>query len=108
MASTILKSYPRLLTHLTLEDTRTGEQSTLETPGLFVAIGVTPITHFLDGVVNLNDDGYVMTDTQCQTSVQGIFAAGDVRSGVLKQIATAVGDGATAAWVVEKYLSENK
>lgn len=95
------------LTHLTLEDTQSGEQSTLETTGLFVAIGVTPITHFLEGVVDLNDDGYVITDTQCQTSVEGIYAAGDVRSGVLKQIATAVGDGATAAWVVEKFLSEN-
>jgi thioredoxin reductase (NADPH) len=96
------------LTHLTLEDTKTGEQSTLETQGLFVAIGVTPITHFLEGVVELNEDGYIVADTQCQTSVPGIFAAGDVRDGVLKQIATAVGDGATAAWVVEKYLAENE
>lgn len=96
------------LTHIVLENTQTKEESTLETQGLFVAIGVTPKTHFVQGIIDLDDDGYVITDTQCQTSVPGIFAAGDVRQSVLKQIATAVGDGATAAWVVEKYLAENE
>ncbi|MEA3466308.1 MAG: thioredoxin-disulfide reductase [Thermodesulfobacteriota bacterium] len=96
------------LTHLILENTQNGEHSTLETQGLFVAIGVTPKTHFLQGVVDLDDSGYIVTDLQCQTSVAGIFAAGDVRQGVLKQIATAVGAGATAASVAEKYLAENE
>ncbi|MCD6527113.1 MAG: thioredoxin-disulfide reductase [Desulfuromonas sp.] len=96
------------LTHLILENTLTKKQSKLETQGLFVAVGVTPKTQFLEGVVELDDSGYIITDTQCQTSVPGIFAAGDVRQSVLKQIATAVGDGATAASVVEKYLAENE
>ncbi len=95
------------LTHLVLENTKTGEHSKLETQGLFVAIGVTPQTDFLQGVVELDESGYIVTDLQCNTSVPGIFAAGDVRQGVLKQIATAVGAGATAASVVEKYLTEN-
>jgi len=96
------------LTHIKLKDTQTGKESELETQGLFVAIGVTPKTGFLQGVVDLDDSGYIITDHQCQTSVPGIFAAGDVRQSVLKQIATAVGDGATSAWVVEKYLAENE
>ena len=96
------------LTHINLKNTQTGEQTKLETQGLFVAIGVTPKTSFLQGVVDLDDSGYIITDYQCQTSVPGIFAAGDVRQSVLKQIATAVGDGATAASVVEKYLAENE
>ncbi|OQY21712.1 MAG: thioredoxin-disulfide reductase [Desulfobacteraceae bacterium 4572_35.2] len=96
------------LTHINLKNTQTGEQTKLETQGLFVAIGVTPKTSFLQGVVDLDDSGYIITDYQCQTSIGGIFAAGDVRQSVLKQIATAVGDGATAASVVEKYLAENE
>lgn len=96
------------LTHINLKNTQTGEESKLETQGLFVAIGVTPKTSFLQGVVDLDDSGYIITDYQCQTSVAGIFAAGDVRQSVLKQIATAVGDGATSASVVEKYLAENE
>lgn len=96
------------LTHINLKNTQTGEESKLETQGLFVAIGVTPKTSFLQGVIDLDDSGYIITDHQYQTSVAGIFAAGDVRQGVLKQIATAVGDGATAAWAIEKYLAENE
>ncbi|MBW2187038.1 MAG: thioredoxin-disulfide reductase [Deltaproteobacteria bacterium] len=96
------------LTHINLKNTQSGEESKLETQGLFVAIGVTPKTSFLQGVVDLDDSGYIITDYQCQTSVPGIFAAGDVRQSVLKQIATAVGDGATSASVVEKYLAENE
>lgn len=96
------------LTHVNLKNTQTGEESKLETQGLFVAIGVTPKTSFLQGVVDLDDNGYIITDAQCHTSTAGIFAAGDVRQGVLKQIATAVGDGATSAWVVEKYLVESE
>lgn len=96
------------LTHINLKNTQTGEESKLETSGLFVAIGVTPKTSFLQGFIDLDDSGYIITDYQCQTSVPGIFAAGDVRQSVLKQIATAVGDGATSASVVEKYLAENE
>ncbi len=96
------------LTHINLKNTQSGEETKLETQGLFVAIGVTPKTSFLQGVIDLDDSGYIITDYQCQTSVPGIFAAGDVRQSVLKQIATAVGDGATSASVVEKYLAENE
>ncbi len=94
------------LTHLVLKDVNTGSTSKLEVQGVFIAIGVEPKTGFLHGTVDLDDGGYIVTDMQCRTSVPGIFAAGDVRQGVLKQIATAVGAGATAAYEVERYLAD--
>jgi thioredoxin reductase (NADPH) len=83
-----------------------GEKSVLEVEGVFFAIGVIPKAHFLADVLDLNEDGYIVTDTECRTSVPGVFAAGDVRNKTLKQIATAVGDGAVAAITAEKYLDE--
>jgi thioredoxin reductase (NADPH) len=91
---------------LELEDVRTGEKQPLPLEGVFVAIGVTPKAHFLAEVLKLDEDGYVLTDAECRTSMPGVFAAGDVRKKILKQIATAVGDGAVAAIMAEKYLEE--
>lgn len=67
-------------------------------------IGITPKTAFLKSVVELDEWGYIVTDDACRTSVEGVFAAGDARKSFLKQIATAVGDGATATFAAEKYL----
>ncbi len=89
-----------------LRDTRNGDRRTLEIHGVFVAIGVTPKAHFLTEVLKLDAEGYVLTDAECRTSIPGVFAAGDVRKKILKQIATAVGDGAVAAIMAEKYLDE--
>jgi thioredoxin reductase (NADPH) len=96
------------LTHIMLENSKTGAISKLETQGLFVAIGVTPKTKFLEGTIALDTDGYVISQPACHTSVPGIFVAGDVRQGVLKQVTTAVGDGATSSWQAGKYLDENE
>ncbi|MGE4542520.1 MAG: thioredoxin-disulfide reductase [Pedobacter sp.] len=84
----------------------TGDKSVLALEGVFFAIGVIPKAHFLADVLELNEDGYIMTDGECRTSMPGVFAAGDVRNKMLKQIATAVGDGAVAAIAAEKYLDE--
>ena len=84
----------------------TGDKGVLALEGVFFAIGVIPKAHFLADVLELNEEGYIMTDTECRTSMPGVFAAGDVRNKVLKQIATAVGDGAVAAIAAEKYLDE--
>ena len=89
-----------------LLDTATGEKRSLALEGLFVAIGVTPKAHFLADVLTLDADGYILTDAECRTSIPGVFAAGDVRKKILKQIATAVGDGAVAAIMAEKYLED--
>ncbi|MGK2945951.1 MAG: thioredoxin-disulfide reductase [Desulfuromonadales bacterium] len=92
------------VTSLVLRNREDDSQRTLEAVGMFVAVGVTPKAHFLADILDLNAEGYILTDSECRTSIPGVFAAGDVRKKILKQIATAVGDGAIAAIVAEKYL----
>jgi len=94
------------MTAVELVDTRDGKSRELPLHGLFVAIGVTPKAHFLKEVLALDTDGHILTDADCRTSLTGVFAAGDVRKKILKQIATAVGDGAVAAIMAEKYLDD--
>ncbi len=89
-----------------LENVKDSRQKELAVGGVFVAIGQRPNTDFIRGVVELGDRGYIITDHNCATSVAGIFAAGDVRSKSLRQISTAVGDGALAAAAAEKYLEK--
>lgn len=94
------------VTGLLLRNRKDETQQTLAVAGMFVAIGVTPKAHFLTDILDLNPEGYILTDAECRTSMPGVFAAGDVRKKILKQIATAVGDGAIAAIVAEKYLDD--
>ncbi len=89
-----------------VKNVKTGEISELNTEGVFLFVGLSPKTQFLKGLIKLDEGGYVVTDENCETSVKGIFAAGDCRKRLLRQVATAVGDGATAAFAVEKYLEE--
>ena len=91
-----------------VKNVKTGEMSELKTEGVFLFIGLLPRTQFLHGLVNLDEAGYIITDKNCETSVKGIFAAGDCRKKMLRQVATAVGDGATAAFAAEKYLEDRK
>jgi thioredoxin reductase (NADPH) len=88
-----------------IKDLVSGERRTLPLEGLFVAVGVTPKAHFLANVLTLDEDGHILTDAECHLDAGG-FAAGDVRKKILKQIATAVGDGAVAAIMAEKYLED--
>lgn len=74
--------------------------------GVFIYIGSNSNTEFLRGLVNLDSNGFIITDGKMATSVPGIYAAGDVRTKTLKQIATAVGDGAIAAKSAEKYIED--
>jgi len=87
-----------------VKNVKTGEITELATEGVFLFVGLTPKTEFLKGLVKLDEAGYIMTDENGETSVKGIFAAGDCRKKLLRQVATAVGDGAMAAFAVEKYL----
>ena len=91
---------------LELRHTETDKKEPLEVEGVFMAIGVVPKAHFLAEILELTEEGYILTDAECRTSIPGVFAAGDVRKKILKQIATAVGDGAVAAIMAEKYLME--
>jgi thioredoxin reductase (NADPH) len=87
-----------------LEDVNTGERSHLEVAGVFLFIGLTPNTQFLNGLVPLNDRGQVLTDLWMRTSVPGVFAAGDVRHASARQLVSSAGDGATAALAAIRYL----
>lgn len=82
----------------------TDEDSLLPVDGVFVLIGQVPSTSFLQGVLPLDDHGYVYAGESLCTSLPGVFVAGDVRQKQLRQVATAVGDGALAAHAVDKYL----
>jgi thioredoxin reductase (NADPH) len=90
-----------------LKNVKTGETSVLDVQGVFIYIGYNPNTEFLAGLANLDENNYIITDQSMATSAPGVFAAGDVRAKPLKQISTAVGDGATAAVSAEKYIEEN-
>jgi thioredoxin reductase (NADPH) len=93
---------------LVLEDTVTGEVSTLSATGCFVFIGFHPNTGLVRQHFNHDPSGYVITDDRMMTSIPGLFAAGDLRSQLTRQITTAVGDATTAAIAVEKFLAERR
>ena len=96
------------LTGAILKDTKTGETRKIELQGMFVAVGVTPTTGFIRNLVAVTDEGYIKAGEDTLTSVPGIFAAGDNRTTPLRQVSTAVGDGAVAALMAEKYITELK
>lgn len=90
---------------LLLRDTVNGEAGSLEAGGVFVFIGFRPNTGLVEGHAEHDAGGYLITDERMMTSIPGLFAAGDVRSQLTRQITTAVGDATTAAIAVEKYLA---
>ncbi|CAN5663330.1 thioredoxin-disulfide reductase [soil metagenome] len=88
---------------------KTNKQITFETDGVFIFIGLKPNTSFLkESDVKLDDIGMIMTNQELETSIKGVFAAGDVRSGATMQIASATGEGATAALMMRKYLEDRE
>lgn len=98
--------YRDSLTGVLLKDTVTGEQSTLECDGVFVSIGRVPATDLVAGQLELDAGGYIAAGESTATSIPGVYAVGDVRSKVLRQIVTAVSDGANAVHAAQEYLSE--
>lgn len=93
-----------LVKSLKLRDITTNETSDLAVTGMFVFIGFRPNTGIIDAHVEHDDMGYLKTDENMQTNLRGLFAAGDVRSQLTRQVTTAVGDATTAAIAAEKYL----
>ena len=97
------------ITGVKLEDTQNGDQSELEVRGLFIAIGHTPATGFLeDSGIEMDDSGYLKLNGQnMATNIEGVFAAGDVADSVYRQAVTAAGMGCRAALDAERWLGEN-
>lgn len=89
----------------TVRDKTTGEERTLEVSGLFVAVGTLPNTEFLNGALDVDEAGYILTDENGATSIPGVWAAGDVRKKSLRQVVTAVSDGAVCAEQAAEHLS---
>jgi len=87
-----------------LKNVKTQDVFRRNVQGVFVFIGTLPNTDMVKGMIRLDENGFVVTDDNMQTSVSGVFAAGDIRSKLFRQISTAVGEGATASYAVEKYL----
>jgi thioredoxin reductase (NADPH) len=90
-----------------LRNVRTGEQSTMATDGVFVAIGHKPNTNILKGQINLDENGYIIAHEETKTSVEGVFVAGDNQDMRYKQAITAAGAGCKAALDADRYLMQN-
>lgn len=89
---------------LQLRQTQTGEEKRLDVDGVFIAVGIAPESELYAGQLELDEQGYIRADESGQTSVPGVFAAGDVRTKALRQILTAASDGANCVASAERYL----
>ncbi|MFZ5585621.1 MAG: thioredoxin-disulfide reductase [Thermodesulfobacteriota bacterium] len=87
-----------------LKDLKTGEEKIIACDGAFVFVGTTPNTACVAGAVEMDEQGFIITDQNCATSLPGVFAAGDCRVSLLKQIVVAAGEGALAAYAAQRYL----
>ncbi len=90
---------------VSLIDVKTNEKKVIDCDGVFISIGRKPATEFLDGEVEVDGYGYIVADESTKTNVAGVFAVGDVRTKVLRQVVTAVADGAVAVHFAEEYLA---
>lgn len=90
---------------VTLINNKTNLKEELECDGVFISIGRKPATEFLDSQLQLDENGYIVADETTKTNLSGVYAVGDVRTKLLRQVVTAVGDGAVAAHLAEEYLA---
>jgi len=97
-----------LVQRVKLTDVGTGKSSEIATDGVFVFVGHYPNSKFLEGQVAMDEHGYLVTDERMQTSVPGVFAAGEIQDPIYRQIATSVGQGAAAGMQAQKWLSERE
>ena len=96
------------ITGVKLKDVQTGEETVVECDGVFVSIGRKPATELVKDQLTLDQSGYVVADESTRTNIPGVYAVGDVRTKVLRQVVTAVADGAMAVYYAEEYLAEQK
>lgn len=95
-----------ILTEVVIKNNKTDEEKTLPVSGVFVAVGMEPEADFAKGLVQMDEKGYIIADESCMTSCDGIFAAGDVRTKDVRQVITAVSDGACAIHFIETFLNK--
>lgn len=93
------------VTGIKVNNVKTAEETEILCDGVFVSIGRKPATDFLKGSILLDENGYIVADESTKTSIEGVFAAGDIRTKALRQIVTAAADGAVAAHYVAEYLT---
>ena len=99
--------HDRKVTGVMLKDVNSGELRQIDCDGIFVSVGRKPVTEFLGGQVELDKGGYILAGESTVTNLPGVFAVGDVRTKFLRQVVTAVADGAVAVHMAEEYLAEN-
>jgi thioredoxin reductase (NADPH) len=104
VAEEVLGTPTQGMTGLRLRNLLTGERTVFDVTGLFVFVGFRPNTGIIEGHVRHDAAGYVVTDTSMQSSIPGLFVAGDMRSQLTRQVTTASGDGTTAAIAADKYI----
>ena len=102
-----IKGDDRRVTSVVFENVKTGQSSESDFGGLFVYVGLDPVSDFVKDLGICNEAGWIVTDQHMKTSIAGIYAIGDVRQKDLRQITTAVGDGAVAGQEVYKYITEH-
>ncbi len=93
------------LTGVRLRDVNSGEESELACDGVFISVGRKPATEFLEGQLELDRSGYIVAGETTETSIPGVYAVGDIRTKLLRQVVTAVSDGAMAVHMAEEYLA---
>ena len=94
--------------NLKLHNRKTGENSILQTDGVFVYVGIIPNNELVKDLVKLDDQGFILADENLMTNIPGVYAAGDIVQKTLRQVVTAASDGAIAAFFAEKYIEENE
>lgn len=98
--------YEDKITGVKIKNVKTGEESIIDCDGVFVSVGRKPATDFLGGQLDLDENGYIIADETTKTSIPGVYAVGDIRTKQLRQVVTAVSDGAMAVHSAEEYLAE--
>ena len=94
------------ITGVKIKNVKTGEESIIDCDGVFVSVGRKPATDFLGSQLDLDENGYIIADETTKTSIPGVYAVGDIRTKRLRQVVTAVSDGAMAVHSAEEYLAE--
>lgn len=94
------------ITGVKIKNVKTGEESIIDCDGVFVSVGRKPATDFLGSQLDLDENGYIIADETTKTSIPGVYAVGDIRTKQLRQVVTAVSDGAMAVHSAEEYLAE--